>query len=167
MPDPIRLVALRETDLADILPIEREAFEDAWERDHFLHELRDNPFARCYRLAGPAEATLGYACVWIVDSEIWIINIAVAAAHRGRGLGKQLLGRLLDFGRACGCRQARLEVRPSNRAALALYRGAGFRVIAVRQGYYGGREDGWVMGRRLPERLENGRDGRVEGESSQ
>jgi len=41
-----------------------------------------------------------------------------------------------------------LEVRPSNIAAVALYRCAGFSVIGVRSGYYqnaSGKEDALVM----------------------
>ena len=45
-------------------------------------------------------------------------------------------------------RRLHLEVRPSNRGALALYRRLGFRLVGVRPRYYqalNGRENAWLM----------------------
>ena len=60
--------------------------------------------------------------------------------QRRRGLGQWLLRRILREARDQGCRVARLEVRPSNTAALALYRRHGFSEIGRRKDYY--RQDG-------------------------
>ena len=78
-----------------------------------------------------------------------INNLAVAPAHRARGLGRGLVMHLLEIGRAASCRRARLEVRPSNRPARRLYRRLGFRRQRVRPRYYGDGEDAWVLGRSL------------------
>ena len=63
-----------------------------------------------------------------------------------------LLEHLLDLARGAGVEGVYLEVRPSNRDALALYHGAGFEVIGRRRAYYravGGAEDAVVLVRRL------------------
>jgi ribosomal-protein-alanine N-acetyltransferase len=52
-----------------------------------------------------------------------------------------------------GARDALLETRPSNTAALRLYRSLGFTTIGTRRGYYqavGGREDAIVLKRDIP-----------------
>ena len=68
--------------------------------------------------------------------------------YRGQGLGRLLLGRLLDISRWNGAERAFLEVRPSNPLAKSLYDSVGFTEIGRRPRYYPathGREDAIVM----------------------
>lgn len=72
----------------------------------------------------------------------WIVTLAVASAHRGRGLGRALLA-------ACEQRlrppTLRLTVRRGNAEAIALYTRAGYRRVRVISRYYRGGEAGIVM----------------------
>jgi ribosomal-protein-alanine N-acetyltransferase len=72
----------------------------------------------------------------------WIASLGVHPAHRRRGLATRLL-------KACerGLRseRVRLTLRPSNQAALALYRAAGYQQVEVWPRYYRDGEDGLVM----------------------
>lgn len=147
--ESIDMAEMRPGDLPQVLEIEREAFDDPWQAEHFLHELLENPFSRCFCVRGPGARVDAYACVWIVDRDLLINNIAVRREERRRGLGRRFLQALLEMGRASGCRRVLLDVRPSNRPAVELYRRAGFRITRIRRLYYGGREDGWVMVRDL------------------
>ncbi len=64
-----------------------------------------------------------------------------------------MLNHLTEIAVRLGSRRLFLEVRPTNTAALALYRGAGFVEIARRKHYYrarGGREDAIVLSLDLP-----------------
>ncbi|KAB2962794.1 MAG: ribosomal-protein-alanine N-acetyltransferase [Zoogloea sp.] len=91
---------------------------------------------------------VGYAVLMMVIDEAHILNISVAQACQGRGLGRRLLDHLAQVAWRAGARQLLLEVRPSNTAALALYAKSGFEVIGRRKGYYpapDGREDAIVM----------------------
>ena len=54
------------------------------------------------------------------------IGIAVAASHRGRGIGSVLLGECLRWARGVGVEKVLLSVYPHNTAAIALYRKFGF-----------------------------------------
>ena len=93
-------------------------------------------------------APVGYAVVLVVLDEAHLLNISVVRAAQRRGLGSRLLEHLFSVARSSGIRQFFLEVRPSNLAALALYRRAGFVEIGRRKGYYPspeGREDAIVM----------------------
>ena len=57
--------------------------------------------------------------------ELWINEVGVAATHRGRGLGKAIIGRLLEHGRALGCSEAWVLTENSNEGALRLYASCG------------------------------------------
>jgi len=150
LPRPrVRVSRLREADLDAVLAIERVSFPTAWTRDNFLYELRDNRFAR--NLALRADGKLGgYACLWALEGELKINNIALRPDLRGLGLGHVLLRACLEVGLAEGCSEATLEVRPSNLVARRLYERYGFREIGRRSGYYQDtREDAVLMAARL------------------
>jgi ribosomal-protein-alanine N-acetyltransferase len=143
---------MTEDDLDDVLAIERVSFPTPWTRDNFEFEIRSNPFARniVVRDEGVVAA---YACVWVVGDELKINNIAVRESSRGRGLGSELLRHVLERGRAEGCVDAELEVRPSNLRARRLYESHGFREVRRRKGYYQDtQEDALVMTARIDRR---------------
>jgi ribosomal-protein-alanine N-acetyltransferase len=136
---------MTERMLGRVLEIERSSFPTPWPRDHFLFELRGHRYAHNVVLERAGEV-LGYACLWFVYDEVRINNIAIHPARRGLGLGSWLLRWILREAAARGCREATLEVRPSNGAALRLYRSHGFREVGRRKGYYSDtREDAIVM----------------------
>jgi ribosomal-protein-alanine N-acetyltransferase len=72
-------------------------------------------------------------------------RIAVRPDWRRRGVGRRLLRALLEEADQRGCREALLEVRADNAAAIAMYEQAGFDVIARRPGYYRGEADALVL----------------------
>lgn len=142
---------MAEDDLDAILEIERESFLTPWSRDNFRFEIRSNPFARNLVVRRDG-GVVGYACIWIVGDELKINNIAVRSGWRRRGLGTALVRHVLERGRAEGCTDAELEVRPSNLEARRLYERHGFREVRRRKGYYQDtREDAVVMVARLAE----------------
>jgi ribosomal-protein-alanine N-acetyltransferase len=76
----------------------------------------------------------------------------VGEAFRGRGVGKRLLGSLIERAQLAGMGEAFLEVRPTNTAAIRLYLSLGFEQVGMRRGYYqapAGREDAAVLKRVL------------------
>jgi aminoglycoside 6'-N-acetyltransferase I len=58
-------------------------------------------------------------------AELWINEVGVADAHRGRGIGRQLLETLKTHARSLGCREAWVLTQPDNAAARGLYRTVG------------------------------------------
>ena len=150
--DAPRVVPLSEAALGQVLAIERASFPSPWTRAHFLLELREHPYARNVVLKS-GRTVLGYACSWIIDETLKINNIAIHPGWRRKGLGGRLLREVLGDGTARGCREATLEVRPSNRAAVELYRKHGFREAGWRKGYYSDTgEDALLMSMPLTER---------------
>ena len=146
MSDP-RVSDMSPADLDDVERIAAEGFRPPWTRAHFVEEL-GRAVSRCrVARAEPGGPAIGYAISWIVAGEQTLLSIAVDPAHRRAGLGHALLDDLLDEGRRRGATECFLEVRPSNEAAVALYRAHGFDVFDVRPRYYDDGEDGWIMRR--------------------
>lgn len=126
--------------LEQLLAIEQEAFAEPWTRADYLEEAA-RPIAHILALVDEKGAEdepllLAYAGFWQVLDEADINNVAVAAAQRGRGYGRQLLQAVLARALNLGCKRLMLEVRPSNAPALALYQSLGFVVCGRRSGYY-------------------------------
>lgn len=57
--------------------------------------------------------------------EMWINEVAVAATHRGSGLGRRLVERLCERGRELECGQAWVLTDHMNAAAMRMYAAAG------------------------------------------
>lgn len=69
-------------------------------------------------------------------SDLEILNFAVLADARRRGLGKSLLRAAVAWGRAFQAEKAFLEVRASNSPALRFYERHGFCLAGRRPRYY-------------------------------
>ncbi|MEZ5561945.1 MAG: ribosomal protein S18-alanine N-acetyltransferase [Gammaproteobacteria bacterium] len=146
---PAIIREMRQTDLTTVANIERGAYEFPWSPGIF----RDCLLAGYTSLVlEQGAAVIGYGIMSIAAGEAHLLNLALAQSARGQGHGRRLLEHLLDLARGAGVEGLYLEVRPSNRAALALYNDAGFEVIGRRRAYYravGGTEDAVVLVRRL------------------
>lgn len=64
-----------------------------------------------------------------------ILNLCVAVTHQNKGYGKLLLSTVLDS-LPTTINTIILEVRPSNKFAIALYEGFGFTQDSVKKAYY-------------------------------
>jgi aminoglycoside 6'-N-acetyltransferase I len=57
--------------------------------------------------------------------ELWINEVGVSDAYRGRGLGRRLVETLVAHGASLGCREAWVLTSPDNEPAKRMYRAAG------------------------------------------
>jgi len=78
-----------------------------------------------------------------------IISIATMEAHRGKGVGTNLMQRAMDEMRKGGCKEVFLEVRVTNEDAVRLYRNLGFQVTGTMQSYYKDGESAYLMAQQL------------------
>ncbi|MFO0271620.1 MAG: ribosomal protein S18-alanine N-acetyltransferase, partial [Gemmatimonadota bacterium] len=81
-------------------------------------------------------ALLGFVALRTMADEGEILNVAVAPAARRSGVGRALVRHALASAAAAGAFSVFLEVRPSNAAALTLYRSFGFVEVGRRHRYY-------------------------------
>ena len=118
-------------------PTHAEAFEIGWSAAE-LADCLTAPggfgFIAAARLDAPMVA--GFVLARAIAGEAEILTIAVAKAHRGRGVARALMRAAADRAVACGAMTLFLEVATDNLAALALYEGLGFQAAGVRRAYY-------------------------------
>jgi ribosomal-protein-alanine N-acetyltransferase len=141
----VEIRRIREADLDEVLEIERDLFSLPWSRTSFLFEISDSTasYAVCAVSGG---RVVGYAVAWFVADELHIGNVAVVRARQGEGFGRALVEHLINEALRRNVRYATLEVRVGNVRAIKLYRGYGFRGIAIRKRYYANDgEDALVM----------------------
>jgi [ribosomal protein S18]-alanine N-acetyltransferase len=146
---PLEIGAMEPADLDAVDEIERHSFRAPWAPQVFLEEL-DRAWARV-AVARERGRVVGFVDYWLVHDEVHLLAIATHPDARRRGVGRRLLEHLLAEARARDAALVTLEVRRSNRPAIALYERAGFVVVGVRPGYYAeDREDALIMTLQLP-----------------
>ncbi len=127
-------------DLAAIMAIEDTVFAGAaWSASSMLAELR-SPHCLYVTAAdeGAPGRVIGYAGMFVGSGaeQADIQTIAVLPEHRGRGLGRALMARLVGEADAREVVETFLDVRADNEPARALYASLGFVERGVRRGYY-------------------------------
>jgi [ribosomal protein S18]-alanine N-acetyltransferase len=137
--------AMNEADVPAVVAVECASYQFPWSEGIFRDCLRVGYLCRVV-LLGPS--LVGHAIMSLGAGEAHVLNVCVAEALRGRGIGRSLLEHLLAQAEAAGMYEAFLEVRPSNTAAIRLYQALGFEHVGIRRGYYQavhGREDAAVL----------------------
>ncbi len=150
-------VELRKLELHDldaIERIERESYPTPWSRSMFASELAKPSSLSLGAFEPGTDELVGYLIISRYVDAWHVMNVAVAPAHRRRGIARLLLDRLFEVTSTDERRGYTLEVRVSNEGAIKLYETLGFKPRGVRRGYYtDNREDALIMWRDpLPER---------------
>jgi len=137
--------AMTPEDMETVLGIELAVQAYPWTRGNFMDALNYGYMCCVDEDNG---AIRGYAILMPAVDEAELLNISVAAAWQRKGLGKMIISEMLQRARAKNMKRMFLEVRPSNVAAISLYKRSGFDLVGVRRGYYqnaNGIEDALVM----------------------
>jgi ribosomal-protein-alanine N-acetyltransferase len=137
---------MRPRDVSQVHDIDRDVSATPWPRHMLLSEMGrpgtvDLVAAEAHEIVGYVLASR-YAEVWHV------LNVAVRADRRRRGLGRLLMLALFERAGQRPHLGFTLEVRVSNDGAIRLYRELGFLDHGVRPGYYSDNgEDALIMWR--------------------
>ncbi len=140
---------MRRRDLVQINAIESCAYQYPWSAGIFRDCLRVGYSCWVYEAVGSVQA---YAVMSIAAAECHVMNLTVNPEVHGQGVGREVLRRLIIIARDQGADTALLEARPSNHAALKLYRSEGFNELGTRKAYYparAGREDAVILAKAL------------------
>jgi ribosomal-protein-alanine N-acetyltransferase len=144
---------MTSADLDAVLVIEQSVQHYPWTCGQFADSLNAGHWCRADEADGELR---GYAIMMPAVDEAELLTIGVAATQQRKGLGRAMLREMLELARERSMQRVFLEVRPSNTAAVALYRSAGFSEVGLRRGYYrdaSGSEDALVMACELPSPL--------------
>jgi [ribosomal protein S18]-alanine N-acetyltransferase len=143
---PPRLAPMLLTDLDVVLALELAVYPFPWTRGNFVDSLAAGHWMRVLRHDDRTLA--GYSVALPGVDEMHLLNLTVAPARQGRGLGRSLLDALVAECLRLQHAALWLEVRESNPRARSIYRRYGFAEVGLRRGYYpaaGRREDAIVM----------------------
>ena len=131
-------------DMMEVLDIENHSFEFPWSEEDFIRCLRQR---NCIGMvAEHDEHVAGFMIYELHRNRLHILNFAVAPEFRRRGVGHQMVDKLI--GKLSGQRRSRilLEVRETNLAAQLFFRDLGFRAISVLRDFYDDTtEDAYLM----------------------
>jgi len=136
---------LTPEDLDRIMEIENAAYPFPWSKGIFSDCLRVGYECHGLQLDG---LLAGYLIQTHFAGEAHILNLCVDPPWQRRRLGGLLLEQSIRLARNADCSCVFLEVRPSNKAGLALYGARGFYIVGERPDYYRseeGREAALVM----------------------
>lgn len=120
--------------IAEVAELEKRCFSMPWQEQQFRLAFEQHVFS-IFGLR-QKDTLVAYVAVYHTPYELEILNIATHPDHRRQGLGKRLLGLMLQIGVKMGIETSVLEVRRSNAAAIALYESYGYVQCGVRRHYY-------------------------------
>jgi len=144
-----RIRPMQPQDLVGVIGVERASYDYPWSRRIFEDCMQ---VGYCCLVAETDGLIQGHGIMLARAGEAHILNLCVAPPHRRSGIAAELLDNLLSLAGTSGAETVFLEVRPSNRGAIALYEHYGFHEVGRRPDYYPspfGREEAVVMAREL------------------
>lgn len=138
LPANVKFREFTALDLVSAVAIEKEIYGKAgWSAGQFKEEFAKAPKHAHYLAAEIDGKLIAYAGIFFVADVADIHTITVLEEHRRKGIGRELLKRLIDWARTRNAQAIMLEVRVGNEEALPLYTQNGFTEISRRANYYG------------------------------
>jgi len=147
---PLCCETMLDKHVDEVLQIEKQSHFSPWSRASFLSSIQQ-PSHYCCIVTSPRSAVVAYAVLSTAADEAELLNLTIHARYRRQGIASAFLSYLLD-GLEPSLSTCFLEVRVSNRAAIAFYECLGFNELGVRPDYYPalqGRENALIMAKSL------------------
>ncbi len=129
----MKIRRLAYSDLPAVISIERRSFGTPWSLAMFVLEL-SKPSGICLAIDNEEGKLIGYL-VCSRYEDVWhLMNVAIDPDRRRERIATDLIEHL--FEQAGPAERFTLEVRVSNRAAIAMYTRFGFKSAGLRRRYY-------------------------------
>lgn len=144
-------------DMVELLAIEQRSFDVAWSEEDFLRVLRQ---CNCIGMvAEQGENVLGFMVYELHKLKLHILNFAVHPDWRHRGVGTQMIQKLISKLSSHHRTRITLEVRETNLAAQLFFQKQEFGARRVLRQYYADTgEDAFMFEYRCPEAVGEGDD---------
>ena len=131
-------------DMPEVLDIEKGSFEFPWSEEDFIRCLRQR---NCIGMVAEYdERVVGFMIYELHKNQLHVLNFSVRPDVRRRGVGQQMINKLV--GKLSQQRRNRivLEIRETNLAAQLFFRNSSFFAVSVLRDYYDDTtEDAYVM----------------------
>jgi ribosomal-protein-alanine N-acetyltransferase len=141
----------RREDADEIAVMSRDSIEDGLTWSWTPARVRRSIMSRdsSVVVARHGSRVAAFAIMYFGDDVAHLNLLAVAGAHRRRGIGRRLMQWLSATALEAGVSRIGLELRANNEGARSFYECLGFEALNVVQGYYQGREPALRMTKRL------------------
>jgi len=119
--------------------LENQCLSTAWSENQLSAIINDENYM--YVTVSENQKLLGVGgaiCSSIDSAEIF--TVAVSKENRGKGIGKEIVSKLIDFCVSKNAESIFLEVEDGNTPAQALYSSFGFKNVGKRKGFYHGKD---------------------------
>ena len=130
-----RLLPLKKEFIDLVYAIEKRCFTMPWSKEAFLDVLKSS-ILQALMMLNSANDVLGYVIFCEVADELQILNIAVDPDRQQKGLAAFMMTHIHSLALKHGRKYSFLEVRESNKPALALYQKFGYKPYMRRPNYY-------------------------------
>jgi ribosomal-protein-alanine N-acetyltransferase len=121
-------------DLSGMVEVERACFNDPWSTRAIREAMQTE--TALVLVAENGSSVLGFVLARRSGPEAEILDLAVLPRARRKGVARGLLRAVQSRLQGTGVDEIYLEVRESNRAAISLYEGEGYRPVGLRHRYY-------------------------------
>lgn len=130
----MEILRMNESHVAPIADLEKICFSDPWSEKSVASEL-NNPLS-LWLVAMEGQQVAGYIGSQSVEGEADMMNVAVHPDFRRQGIAQSLITALEEMLKKKCIHCLTLEVRASNKSAIALYEKLGFVSVGCRPNYY-------------------------------
>jgi ribosomal-protein-alanine N-acetyltransferase len=147
------LRTISKSDVSKLLMIENAVHIAPWTAETFDACLQSGYIGWAIEMD---RQICGFIIISLSKEECHVLNLGVAHAHQGAGLGRQLMEHALIYAKQQGIGIAYLEVRRSNSRAISLYQKLQFHLVGERKSYYptvAGYEDALIFAKSLHEEV--------------
>ena len=118
-------------------------FDDFWNANILEGELKnDNSL---YFVAKNKNEILGFIGITKNIDFVEILNVVVKKDFRNKGIGNQLLQKIIEVAKEMKMQEIYLEVNEKNENAIKLYEKNNFKKIGERKKYYNGKDKAILM----------------------
>ncbi|KTD49004.1 GCN5-related N-acetyltransferase [Legionella rubrilucens] len=149
----LKVRPMQVSDIDRVYTIELAAHRAPWSRDILRDCVLVGYNCQVLELHESAAQVVAYIICRHSYGVCHILNLCVDNSQQGKGYGRFLLEKLLNSLNQSMTTTVMLEVRPSNKIAIALYESLGFKIDTVKKGYYrdenGAEEDALLLKKQL------------------
>ncbi len=118
-------------------------FDNFWTPGVLKSEL-ENENSK-YIVAKENDEIIGFAGIIVTPIDVEITNIVTKKSKRKKGIGKELLEKIIEIAKQTEMEKISLEVNEENKVAIHLYENNGFEKIGIRKKYYNGKNNAIIM----------------------
>jgi len=143
----VKIYDMTLEDFENIKDILISEFDDFWTPQILKNEIIGEN--KKYIVAKNDDAIVGFAGLFLSVDNVEIMNIVTKKTERGKGVGRMMLIKLIEFAKNNNYEAILLEVNENNIPARKLYESTGFEQIGFRKEYYNSTDNAIIMSKKV------------------